>query len=137
MPWLSSGAPGRSAPRRRCAYSSIRSPPTCSTIPIEATASNDSPRELAVVGDAEVGAVADAGLVGATARGLGLRRRERDPGDVDAVALRGVDRERAPAAADVEHVLAALELELRQTSSCLASCASSSVVAPREKIAHE
>ena len=37
---------------------------------------------------------------------LGLRRRERDPGDADAVLARGVDREAAPAAADVEHALA-------------------------------
>ena len=112
MPWLSSCAPGRSAPRRRRAYSSICSAPTCSTMPIEATASNDSPGELAVVGDAEVGAVADPGLLGAAARGLDLRRRERDAGDVDAVALGGVDGERAPAAADVEHTLAPLEAEL-------------------------
>ena len=54
----------------------------------------------------------DPGLLGAATRGLGLRRRQRDAGDVDAVALGGVDGERAPAAADVEHALAALEAEL-------------------------
>ena len=46
----------------------------------------------------------------ARAGGLGLG--ERDPGDVDAVALGGVERERTPAAAHVEHPLARLEREL-------------------------
>ena len=60
------------------------------------------------------------------------------PGDVDAVVLGGVDGERAPAAADVEHALALLAgASLVQTSSSLVSCASSSVFAPRDQIAHE
>ena len=42
----------------------------------------------------------------------GLRLRQRDAGDVDAVALGGVQRERAPAAADVEHAVAGLQREL-------------------------
>ena len=60
------------------------------------------------------------------------------PGDVHAVLARRVDRERAPAAADVEHALARPSgRACVQTSSSLVRCASSSVCAPREKIAHE
>ena len=47
------------------------------------------------------------------ARQRGLRLGERDPGHVHAVLARGVQRERAPAAADVEHALAGLQRELR------------------------
>ena len=43
----------------------------------------------------------------------GLRLRQRDPGDLHAVLARGVDREAAPAAADVEQPLALLQRELR------------------------
>ena len=93
--------------------------------------------ELAVVDDAEVGAVRDPGLLGAAARGLDLRRRQRDAGDVDAVALGGVDGERAPAAADVEHVLAPLEAELLADELELGLLRLLEVEAPREKIAHE
>ena len=60
MPWLSSRPPGASSvaqPRRvarRCCAA-----PTCSTMPIEAIASNGSPRELAPVHDADVDAVGE------------------------------------------------------------------------------
>ena len=56
---------------------------------------------------------ADAGRRGALAGQRRLRLAQRDPGDVHAVLARGVDRERAPAAADVEHPLARLQAELR------------------------
>ena len=94
-------------------------------------------RELAVVDDAEVGAVGDARLLGAAPRGLDLRRRERDAGDVHAVALGGVDRERAPAAADVEHALAARQRQLLADELELGLLRLLERLAPREKIAHE
>ena len=70
-------------------------------------------RDLAVVHDADVDLVGHARRGGALARELRLRLAQRDPGDVHAVLARGVQRERAPAAADVEHPLARLQRELR------------------------
>ena len=70
------------------------------------------PGEVAIVGQPEVHEMGDARLLGGPVRTLHLRRRDRDAGDVHAVALGGVDGERAPAGADVEHALAALEPEL-------------------------
>ena len=70
-------------------------------------------RQLAIVHHAEVDAVFQPGLARPLARELRLRLGERDPGDVDAVLARGVERERAPAAADVEHALARLQRQLR------------------------
>jgi hypothetical protein len=64
--------------------------------------------QLAVVGDPDLDAVGDPRLLDQPPRQLGLRRRERDARHADAVVARGVDREAAPAAADVEHALAGL-----------------------------
>ena len=52
--------------------------------------------EVAVVREAEVDEVADAGLLREPARALDLRRRDGDAGHVHAVALGGVDREARP-----------------------------------------
>jgi hypothetical protein len=68
--------------------------------------------QLAVVGDADLDAIIEPGLAHALARELRLRLGQRDAGDLDAMALGRVDRERAPAAADVEEPLARLEPEL-------------------------
>jgi hypothetical protein len=57
--------------------------------------------ELAVVGNADVDLVSEAQRVGAALADLGLRRRQRDPDDLDVVALGGVPGEAAPATADV------------------------------------
>ena len=78
-----------------------------------ATASNGSPPRLAVVHHPDVHAVGQAALLGSLARERGLRLRERDPDHVHAVVLRCMEREAAPAAADVEHALAVPERELR------------------------
>ena len=43
---------------------------------------------------------------------LGLRRREREAGDTGAVLACGRERERAPTAADLEHVVVGPEPEL-------------------------
>src|SRR5207244_11007429 len=68
--------------------------------------------QLAVVGDADVDAVGEAGVGGPPARQRRLRLGERDPGDLHAVLARGVQREAAPATADVEDALARLPAEL-------------------------
>ena len=62
--------------------------PTCSTMPMLAIASKVSlpPAQLAVVGDADLDAVADAGRRGALARQARLRLGQRDPDDPHAVA---------------------------------------------------
>jgi hypothetical protein len=68
--------------------------------------------ELAVVADADLDPSGQARPLDALARrrGLGLRRRDADP--AHAVALRGVQQQRAPAAADVQQPLAGRQLEL-------------------------
>ncbi len=68
--------------------------------------------EIAVVGDPELGQIPDSGFSCALGRQLGLGRRERNPENLRAVLAGGVDAEAAPAAADVEHPLAGLQLEL-------------------------
>ena len=68
--------------------------------------------QIAVVGDQDLDAVGDPGLRHQPPGQLGLRRRERYPRHADPVVARGVDREAAPAAADVEHALPGLQLEL-------------------------
>ena len=116
---------GRSAPRPRAR------PSRCSTI-----ASNGSLGDLPVVGDPDLDAVADPGRLARArgpARACGSDRVT--PRTCAPWRRGGVDREAAPAAADVEHPLAGPQAELVQTSSSLASCASSSVRAPREKSA--
>ena len=77
--------------------------------------------QLAVVGDADLDPVGDAGCRGPLPRQPGLRLGEGDPEHADAVARGGVDREAAPAAADVEHPLALAQTELRadQLELCL------------------
>jgi hypothetical protein len=69
-------------------------------------------RQVAVVEHADVDEVGDAGLRRPGARALGLRRGQRDPGDAGAVALGGVHREGAPAAAHVQQPVAGLEVQL-------------------------
>ena len=68
--------------------------------------------EVAVVHDADLDPVGDAGLLGPLARPLGLRRREGDADDAGAVLGRRPEREAAPAAADVEHPVALLQRQL-------------------------
>ena len=71
-----------------------------------------STRQLAVVGHPDLDLLAQAGLRHLLARELGLRGRERHAGDRHAVVLRRVDREAAPAAADVQQAHARLQGEL-------------------------
>ena len=112
MPWFSSRPPGRSAPARRRHRVDVRAAHVLHHADagdgVEALAA----RAVAVVGDAEVDPVRDPGRGGALACKRGLRLRQRDAGDVDAVLARGVDREAAPAASDVEHPLPGLERQL-------------------------
>ncbi len=77
-----------------------------------AIASNFSPAEVAVVHDADLDPVGDAGRLGSLPRFLGLRRGEGDADDAGPVAGRRPEREAAPAAADVEDTVALLQLEL-------------------------
>ena len=124
MPWLSSRPPGCSSAasfarrRRRCCAL-----PTCSTMPIEAIASNVSPLQLAVVHDADVDAVGDARPPRARcARELGLRLGERDAGDVHAVLARGVDARTRPSRSRRRaRARPAAAPSLRQTSSSFVS----------------
>src|SRR5205085_2136067 len=67
---------------------------------------------LAVVDHTDVDQVADARGLSAFARDLRLRLAQRDAGDVHAVLLRRVDHPAAPAAADIEHALAGLQVQL-------------------------
>src|SRR5829696_2577834 len=68
--------------------------------------------ELAVVLDADLDLVGDTRLLHLLARELGLVLGQRDSYRFDAVALRRVDDEAAPAAADVQDPLSRLEAEL-------------------------
>ena len=68
--------------------------------------------KLAVVGDANLDLVVEARVGDQPTSQLGLRGRQRHADDLNAVALCCVDREASPAAADVEHALTGLELEL-------------------------
>src|SRR5829696_6117760 len=68
--------------------------------------------ELAVVLDADLDLVGDTRLLHLLARELSLVLGQRDPYRFDAVALRRVDDEAAPAAADVENALAGAQFEL-------------------------
>ena len=67
--------------------------------------------EVAIVGYPDLDQVADPGFPRPLGGELGLRRRKGDPERRDAVLAGGVDHEAAPAAADVEHPLAGLELQ--------------------------
>jgi len=66
----------------------------------------------AVVLDPDFDPVGQAAFRDPLARELGLRLRECDADDADAVVLGGVDGEAAPAAADVEHALTLVQVEL-------------------------
>ena len=68
--------------------------------------------EIAVVRDADLHPVLEAGLGHAPARQLGLGGGERDADRLDPVVGGRVDHEAAPAAADVEHALALPQREL-------------------------
>ena len=112
MPWLSSRPSGWSRPASVRQYASML---TVADVLDHADRGDRVERlaaHVAVVGDADVDAVGHARLLRPLPRAGGLRLGERDAGDVDAVRLRGVDGERAPAAADVEHAVALLEAEL-------------------------
>src|SRR5438876_3404489 len=69
--------------------------------------------EVAVVGDADVDPVGQSGRRRPLPRERGLPLGQRDAGDVGAVLARGVQREAAPPAADIEHALAGAQAELR------------------------
>ncbi len=112
MPWLSSCPPGRSS---RWSVLRVLVDLDRADVLDHADAGDLVERlagQLAVVHDADVDAVADARLLRPLARERGLRLGQRDPGDRDAVLARRVDRQRAPAAADVEHPLALLQRQL-------------------------
>jgi hypothetical protein len=68
--------------------------------------------QLAVVRDADLDPVLEPELGHPPPRVLDLRAGEGDAEHADAVLARRVDREAAPPAADVEHTLAGLEVEL-------------------------
>ena len=85
--------------------------PTCSTIPIDAIASNCA-GEVAVVSDADLDPVSEPRHRRPFAGERGLPRGQRDAGDMDAVLGGGVKREAAPPAADIEHALAGTQPEL-------------------------
>ncbi len=68
--------------------------------------------QVAVIHHPELDPVVHSGLARQLLRQLRLRLRERDAPDRGAVLARGVDRQASPAAADVEHALAGLQLEL-------------------------
>ena len=70
--------------------------------------------EIAVVEEAELGVTGDAALGGALGRELVLLLREGDAGDAGAAGLGQVEAEAAPARADVEHLHAGLDVELRR-----------------------
>ena len=72
----------------------------------------------------------------ALARKRGLLLGERQPGDARAELVGGHAGERAPAAADLEHVVVRAELEQLAHAPELAACASASV-SPSAQIPHE
>ena len=85
--------------------------PIASIISIDATFVNVS-SHLAEVLEPDLDAVGEARVGDPAARELRLRGRERDAGHARAVLARRGERERAPAAADLEHVVVGAELEL-------------------------
>ena len=68
--------------------------------------------DLAIILELELHPVGDAGLGGALVGEGDLVGRERDAEHVDVVMAVQVEREPAPAAADVEHLHARLEVQL-------------------------
>ncbi len=78
MPWLRSLPPGSSSEANADAYTSICSSPTCSTMPMLATASKRSPAELAVVLDPDLHQIGHPRLLDPSPGPLGLRLGERD-----------------------------------------------------------
>ena len=68
--------------------------------------------QVAVVVEAEVDQVLDAGCAHASSGDVVLLARDRGGRDAAAARGRGVDGEAAPAGADLEHVVARAELEL-------------------------
>ena len=65
-----------------------------------------------IVDQFEPDMIGDPSLLGSPARDLQLLFRQRDSGDVDSGDLVQIDRRPAPAAADVEHPLAGLQVQL-------------------------
>ena len=114
IPWLSSAsarlhAAARAGARTRRSGST----PTCSTMPMLGDRV-EAARRRARGSPARGSRPGRRGPRSATRSRaeLGLRLGQRDADHLDAVALGGVDREAAPAAADVEHALALLQAEL-------------------------
>ena len=95
------GVACRSAPRRRARPSRSRRP------------RRTLAGELAVVLNADLDPVGEARVGDSLPRQLCLILRERDADRLNAVALRRMHHEAAPATADVEHPLALLQRELR------------------------
>ena len=77
------------------------------------------PGGLAIVEQLEVHAVGKAGIGGAALRHFELLGREGEAGDGDAAFAREIEREAAPAAADIEHALPRLEQQLRRDMALL------------------
>ena len=113
MPWLSSRPPGRS---RRGQRRGVLVDAVGADVLDHADAGDrvvGLGGQLPVIHDPDLDAVGHARLLGAPARELRLRLRQRDAGDRHPVLAGDVDREAAPAAADVEHAFPRAELELR------------------------
>ncbi len=86
--------------------------PTCSAISRTVILFHRSLGICAVVHGQDAGLLAEALLLDAIGPELGLPRRQGDAGGIRPVVLRHVGHQGAPAAADVEQPLAALELDL-------------------------
>ena len=80
-------------------------------MPTETIRSN-RPSTRAIVDQLEADMVGDAGFLRAPPRDLQLLLRQGDAGDVDPGDLVQIERHPAPAAADVEHSLARLQMQL-------------------------
>ena len=113
MPWLSRRPPGS---QQRGEPLGVEVDPLAADVLDHADAGDrvePLAGEVAVVHDPDLDPVADPGGLGPLPGDPGLRLRQRDPDDLDAVAGRGVGGEAAPAAADVDDPLAGLERQLR------------------------
>ena len=98
--------PGATSSRIRRKKTGHHFSPTASNISIDAIAENVSPH-VAVVLQPDVDAVVEPGLRDLARRPRVLLLGERDAGDAAAGLARGVHREPAPAAADLEEVVLA------------------------------
>ena len=111
--WLSSTPPGRSRSNSVRAYTSIWLSPTCSDMPMLAIASNEAVRQLAVVLHADLDLARRAPACATRSRASSAWFSDSVmPTTSHAVLARRVDREAAPAAADVEHAHPRLQVEL-------------------------